>query len=282
MKGPETELAARQRREREFHDQWAGQVDPAELDPVRLASCPTTPETSYALEALGAIAGLRVLDLGCGYGETAVWLALQGAQVDAVDISPRMTEVSRELAGRLGVSDRVRFHVSPGESTPFPEGAFDAVFGHDVLHHLDLARARDEIRRVLRPGGRAVFVEPLGHNPILNLFRNLSPETRTPDEIPLRFSDFALLRQRFPSLRHREFQLSTLSLFLWFYFVERADPNKQRYWKKIIVEAEKYRRPFGLLNALDRALLAVCPPAGRLCRMTVIVLGGEGNKKPGA
>jgi SAM-dependent methyltransferase len=267
-----SDLADRQRREREFHDQWAGAVDAAELDPRRLAACPTTPETTYALRALGDLQGKRALDLGCGYGETTAWLALQGARVAAVDISPRMVEVARQLCERLGVADRVTFHVAPGEQLPFTDGSFDAAFGHDVLHHLDLERGRDEIRRALVPGARAVFVEPLGHNPVINLFRDKSPETRTPDEVPLRFADFERLGRGFQSLRHREFQMSTLAIFLWFYWVERADPNEERYWKKIIVEAERYRRAFNVLNGIDRTLLALCPPLGRLCRMTVIVL----------
>jgi len=265
-------LGERQEREREFHDRWAAGVVTDGLDPARLASCPTTPETTWALRALGPVAGRRVLDLGCGYGETTTWLALSGAEVDAVDISPGMVEVSRRLAREKGVEERVRFHVAPGEALPFPDGAFSAVFGHDVLHHLDLERARDEILRVLAPGGIAVFAEPLGHNPVINLFRNLSPETRTPDEVPLRFADFPRLSRGFSAMKHREFQLFTLSLFLWFYLVERADPNQVRYWKKIIVEADRYRRAFALLNGIDRALLAVCPPLGRLCRMTVLVL----------
>ncbi len=268
----EPDLASRQERERAFHDRWAGQVDLRELDPVRMATCPTTPETRHAFAALDPIDGLRVLDLGCGYGETAVWLALRYARVDAADISPKMVEISSRLAASYDVADRIRFHVAPGEALPFDDGAFDRVFGHDVLHHMDLDRGRQEILRVLKPGGRAVFVEPLGHNPIINLFRDLSPETRTPDEVPLRFRDFARLNGGFRQFRHREFQLTTLSLFLWFYFVERADPNEVRYWKKVIVEADRYRRAFAALNGIDRALMTLLPPLRRLCRMTVLVL----------
>ena len=268
----EPDLASRQERERSFHDRWAESVDLHELDPVRMARCPTTPETSYAFAALSPIDGRRVLDLGCGYGETAVWLALGYARVDAADIAPKMVEISSRLAASYDVADRIRFHVSPGETLPFEDGAFDRVFGHDVLHHMDLERARREILRVLKPGGRAVFVEPLGHNPIINLFRDLSPETRTPDEVPLRFRDFRRLREGFRQFRHREFQLTTLSLFLWFYFIERANPNEVRYWKKIIVEADRYRRAFAVLDGLDRALMTLLPPLRRLCRMTVLVL----------
>lgn len=265
-------LEVRQERERAFHDRWASEVEASQLDPIRRAFCPTTPETTYALRALGDLRGKRLLDVGCGPGETAVWFALQGAIVDAVDISPGMIEVARGLAERLAVADRITFHVAPGESLPFADATFDAVFGHDCLHHMDLVRARDEVRRVLKPSRRAVFAEPLGHNPIINFFRDLSPRTRTPDEVPLRFGDFRCLRQGFRALRHKEFQFATLALFLWFFVVERTDPNRVRYWKKIIVEAERYRGAFMVLDWIDHAMLLALPPAGRLCRMTVLVL----------
>jgi SAM-dependent methyltransferase len=265
-------LSGRQERERVFHDRWAAEVDPDRLDPARVASCPTTPETLRALEALGDPAGRTILDLGCGYGELSVWLALKGAAVTARDISPAMIDVTRRLARRFGVEDRLTFSAGPGESLPYPDGAFDAVFGHDVLHHLDLRAALAEIRRVLRPGGSAVFAEPLGHNPILNRFRELSPETRTPDERPLLFSDLPALAEGFASIRHREFHLLTMAIFVWFRWGERLDPNKVRYWKRLIEEAGRYRRAFACLHALDRALFAVLPPARRWARMTVIEL----------
>jgi hypothetical protein len=90
--------------------------------------------------------------------------------------------------------------------------------------------------------------------------------------VPLRFADFARFSHGFRWLRHREFQMCTLAIFLWFYAVERADPNRERYWKKIIVEADRYARAFAVLNGIDRTLLAICPPLGRMCRMTVMVV----------
>ncbi len=266
------DLDARQRREREFHDRWAAEVDPDSLDPHAVALCPTTPETPYALSLLGDISGKKVLEIGCGHGAITAWLALKGASVTARDVSPGMIEVAGRVARRLRVEDRIAFDAGPGESLPYDGDSFDAVFGHDVLHHLDLKPAAREIRRVLRPGGRAVFAEPLGHNPILNRFRERSPETRTPDERPLLFPDFSVIAEGYAWMRHREFHLCTMALYLWFRWGEGLDPNKVRYWKRLIEESDRYRRPFAALHALDRALLAVFPPARRWCRMTVIEL----------
>jgi len=266
------DLEARQNRERAFHDRWAAEADPDSLVPQAVATCPTTPETVHAISSLGNVAGKKILDLGCGHGEISVWLALRGAIVTARDVSPGMIDVARRLGRRFGVEGRMAFDVGPGESLPYADGSFDAVFGHDVLHHMDLRAAVREAGRVLRSGGHAVFAEPLGHNPILNRYRDASPETRTPDERPLLFSDFPEIAEGFSSMRHREFHLCTMAIFLWFRWVERLDPNEVRYWKRIIEEAERYRRGFAVLNAIDRALLAVFPPARRWCRMTVIDL----------
>lgn len=268
----EEDLERRLERERDFHDRWARDVDVDSLDPARTASCPTTPETLHALSLLGNVSGRRILEVGCGHGELTAWFAQRGADLTTRDLSPGMVEVARALVRRLGLEKRVRFDVGPGESLPYEDGAFDVVFGHDVLHHMDLSRGMREIGRVLRDGGMAVFAEPLGHNPVLNWFRDASPETRTPDERPILFRDFKVMAGEFSAFRHREFHLATMAIFLWFRFGERLDPNRVRYWKRIIEQADRYRRPFAFLNALDRALFTVFPPARRWARMTVIQL----------
>jgi SAM-dependent methyltransferase len=73
--------------------------------------------------------------------------------------------------------------------TPYPDAAFDLVIGDGILHHLDLDVALGEVHRVLKPGGRAVFREPRLDNPLLKLFRRLTPSARTEDERPLDAAD---------------------------------------------------------------------------------------------
>ncbi|HVZ21708.1 MAG TPA: hypothetical protein VG871_11630, partial [Vicinamibacterales bacterium] len=67
--------------EREFHDQWAATIDPASVDVRAFFEAETSPEPRWLLEQLGELKGRRVLDLGTGAGEAAVYFALLGADV---------------------------------------------------------------------------------------------------------------------------------------------------------------------------------------------------------
>src|SRR5205807_1094253 len=103
-----------------------------------------------------------------------------------------------QRAEAAGLADRVDFLVDDAHATTFPDDSFDLIVGVAILHHLDLEVALREIRRVLRPGGRAVFLEPLWHNPLLRLGRRLTPSARTPDEHPLTVQDWELCHAIFP------------------------------------------------------------------------------------
>ena len=138
------------------------------------------------LRARGA--GRDVLEYGCGPGSYAFFLADLGASVLGIDISTTAIEQASAEARQRG-ADRVEFRRLNAESLDLPDASFDLVCGTGILHHLDLTRAYAEIARTLRPGGSAVFIEPLGHNPLINRFRRRTRALRTEDEHPLRVED---------------------------------------------------------------------------------------------
>src|SRR6478735_3351050 len=98
------------------------------------------------------------LEIGAGTGYFSLNLLQAGLieRASATDISPGMLATLEENAARLGLE--VRTAAAEAETLPFPDGSFDLVFGHAVLHHIpDLERAFSEFARVLRPGGTLAF-----------------------------------------------------------------------------------------------------------------------------
>jgi ubiquinone/menaquinone biosynthesis C-methylase UbiE len=144
---------------------------------------------------LDAADGKRVLDLGCGRGERSVDLLGRGAYVDGIDISPVYVAQAEQAAREAG-HDPERFTFVDGDAheLPYEDQTFDLVVGDGILHHLDLDRALAEVHRVLVPGGRALFREPLLDNPMLKVFRAITPKARTEDELPLSGRDLAQIR----------------------------------------------------------------------------------------
>jgi SAM-dependent methyltransferase len=203
-----------------------------------------------ALAQLGDVRGLRVLDYGCGHGMAAVVLARAGAHVTAFDLSGGYVEEARARARANGV--QAEFVQANGEYLPFADAAFDRVWGCAILHHLDLPRAAAELRRVLRPGGRAVFCEPWGGNPFLNFARRRLPypgKHRTPDETPLTREHLRLLRAVFPGVQVRGFQLLSMA--------------------RRVVRARRLR---GQLDWCDTMLLERVRVLEQFCRYVVLTL----------
>jgi len=116
-------------------------------------------EFAEVLRVLGPGEGRRVLDLGAGNGVASYALARSGWKVTALEPDPSAevgANAIRALANDTGLPiDVVQ---EWGERLPFPEGAFAAVHGRQVLHHAaDLGQMVKEVARVLAPGGRALF-----------------------------------------------------------------------------------------------------------------------------
>jgi ArsR family transcriptional regulator len=114
-------------------------------------------------EALGALAPreLTVADLGCGAGFLTAYLAGRFARVIAVDHAERMLAAAR----RRVAADNVEFRRGEVEHLPLADAEVDAAFANLVWHHVaDMDGAARELRRVLRPGGRAVITDLLPHD----------------------------------------------------------------------------------------------------------------------
>jgi SAM-dependent methyltransferase len=101
-------------------------------------------------------ASTRVLDLGCGIGGPARYLAATfGCKVTGVDLSPGFIDAANYLTGRCGLSGRVAFQVGDALNLPFEDSSFDAVFlQHVAMNIRDRASLYAEVRRILAPGGR--------------------------------------------------------------------------------------------------------------------------------
>lgn len=86
------------------------------------------------------------------------------------------------------------------EDLEFDESSIDLVFGSGILYHLDIKKSLNSMVRVLRPSWKAIFIELIGHNLFINLFRKLTPDIRSKDEHPLLNKDLILLDKYFKNV----------------------------------------------------------------------------------
>jgi ubiquinone/menaquinone biosynthesis C-methylase UbiE len=157
-------------------------------------------------------ASKKVLEYGCGKGSSAFMLAGSNAKVTGIDISEVAIEQARQRAQMEGLSEHASFMVMDAENLEFPDNSFDVVCGSGILHHLNIERSLSEIYRVLTPEGKAIFAEPMGHNPFITLYRNMTPDKRTADEHPLLMKDITDAKRVFPVVEEKYFNACTLTL----------------------------------------------------------------------
>ena len=126
-----------------------------------------------------------LLDIGCGWGPISITLALRspGAHVWGVDISEDLLKLAQRRLDVNGRHGGATFIAGSAHDLPFPDESIDLVFGIAILHHLDLALVAREVRRVLKPGGRAIFQEPVRNSKVIRFLRGLIPY-RAPDISP--------------------------------------------------------------------------------------------------
>jgi SAM-dependent methyltransferase len=199
-------MEAKQQREQEFHDRIF--ADNTREAATKYYSILRNSRLFFEGFLESRLNG-HVLEYGCGPGSYALRLARKGASVTGIDISNTAIALATQEARSSGLKN-AEFRLMDAEQLQFPDATFDLVCGVAILHHLDLEKAFRELARTMKPGGAAAFMEPLGHNPVINLYRKLTPKLRTVDEHPLTMSDIRVAHKYFNRVDARFFTLSSL------------------------------------------------------------------------
>lgn len=250
-----SESSERLREEAQFHDQmvekdtrWTG------FRAYGLSAA----SIEYAFSLVGNGEGKVILDMGCGAGERTAPLLQPGVHCYAFDISQRMAGEAdkrlRQIALARGAS--IACQQMAGEQMAFASNSVDIVFGISVLHHLDISLAFSEIKRVLKPGGRAIFVEPLNHHPIAKLYRRSTPARHSEAEEPLDFSFFRRVENEFSKVTHKEFYLFSLGAAVF----------------AILKNKFLFDKALELLMKVDEALFSRFPRSRKFAWITVVEL----------
>jgi SAM-dependent methyltransferase len=169
----------------------------------------------YAFHLLGDVRGKRVVDFGCGSGQNAIHIARRGAVLAGIDISESLIRLARQRLAANDIENTARFVAASAHDLPFESNSIDVVFGIAILHHLDLQLVAREVHRVLKPGGRAIFQEPVRNSRVLRALRRLIPY-RAPDvspfERPLTDAELRKFGAPFAGLRMKAFGLPVVYL----------------------------------------------------------------------
>lgn len=255
-------------KEETFHDSWAESINIDEVIVDGFFEAYTSPENRMILSILGDIKGKKILELGCGAGEASVYFARKGADVTAADISNGMLEVVQKVAEKYRVSLQTKKCYS--HKIDFEDESFDIVYAANLLHHVDIESTVVEVHRVLKKGGIFVSWDPLAHNPAINVYRRIATKVRTEDEHPLKMSDLRIFKKYFSRVETDATWFFTLWIFIKFYFIDRINPNKERYWKKILIEHKRLEKMYKRLDKIDTLFFKLFPFMKKYCWNIII------------
>lgn len=160
------DLSERQRRELEFYEEFSKRNPRSGVSFASISGKTRKSWNSYwhVMEIAKqnfTSEDQKLLDFGCGCGESSIIFTRIGYEVFGFDISPNNIETARRLAVKYEMTERAHFQVGVAEELDYPDEFFDAIIGTDILHHVDIPRALSECSRVLKPGGVAIFHEPV-------------------------------------------------------------------------------------------------------------------------
>ena len=213
------------------------------------------PVFEYILLKMGALEGKKILELGTGTGGTATLLAKQGATVVGIDLLPFRIVEAKERAALHKVADAVDFALMDATQLAFPDNTFDFIISKSVLVFTDHEQTAKECYRVLKPGGKAIFIENMRNHPAVWLYRKLFLKySRELHYFSL--TDIEAIGKEFEEMEHREFHLLSLAAL---------------FWKKGIPIPTFYQGTLQFLKSIDRNLLRMFPILKRFCWITVMI-----------
>lgn len=254
--------------EEQFHDNWADSTDVSKIDVYKTNEAVTSPELRFISSIIGNVKGKKFLDLGSGLGEVGVYYATKGADVTCADISDKMLNISQQLASKNNVNIKtVKVSI---ENLELDE-RYDIIYAGNVLHHIEIEKVIPKLKNTLKEKGILVIWDPLAYNPIINIYRKIAIQVRTTYEHPLKKKDVDYIKSHFNVINTDFFWFTTLLIFIIMFIFQFKNPNKVRYWKIIIEEADKWRFLYCPLEKLDKILLRVFPFLKYLCWNIVII-----------
>jgi len=253
--------AERPRHTKDHWDRAWQQRDPEPIDP---SSPPhDDDETSrFFGRRLGDLRDSEVLEIGCGQGHLAVYMAQRGAHVTAIDLSTDAVRVTQANADHNDVDDRLTVRQLNALHVDRLSTTFDMVVGRFVLHHIEpfveFAGALDD---VLSASGEGLFLENSSRNPLLMFCReHLAGQFGIPkygddEEYPLTPDEIEVLRTFFDvTVSHPELV-----------FLQMINPY-------LIGYDHKLSRLTGVLESVDDALHTLVPPLRKYSYRQVIEL----------
>jgi ubiquinone/menaquinone biosynthesis C-methylase UbiE len=259
----------RQRREREFHQEFAKHNADKIAEPVDMAIARATKRRwwnaywhlytrvrSFNLDAK------RVLVVGCGLGDDAIRLAAMGAEVYAIDLSPEIVGVARARASRLRV--KLTFDVMAAERLAFADNSFDAAFFVDILHHVDVSLAVAEFCRVLKPNGLVIGDELYTHGALQSI-----RESRFVRDVLYPRMVRYIYRTDRPYITADEHKIDQRE----FAIIRRALRNGGTIDYFCLGEGRLYPNSWSAVSRIDRVLMRLAGPVGRFIAGRVVFVG---------
>ncbi len=252
-------LTAKHALELEWHEAHAAEGDDDRISKYKKVVLARLRERQWAM--LGDLTRKRVLDVGCGVGRETVELARRGADVVGIDLSPTLVAKARTRAADAGVAGRVELKVSAAEELTCGPDSFDVVIANGVLHHLDIPTFKRTLVGLMKPGGVAQFADPLAHNPLLRLYRWLTPHLHSPTEHALTDADIRMFVEGFRDVSIQYFNLTGLVFLPAPYLVGEVG----------------FRALLSITLQCDRAVFRMMPSLRFLCQYVIIQVRAPGQ-----